>query len=177
MHDEGTAASGDEHRSTAASVDSVDPAESASDGGSAAAAVRAMDPPFPCACCGCLVFPEPPGSYAICEVCNWEDDALELEWPTTMVGANSRTLLESQRLFHQDARLGRRPGYTSLPRDPLWRPVDPDRDPFEDARSPDRVRAPNNPVALYYWRPTFWRLNRPAEGREPNRNTEDERVR
>jgi Cysteine-rich CPCC len=136
-----------------------------------------MDPPFPCACCGCLVFPEPPGSFNICEVCNWEDDAAELEWPTTVRGANGRTLVESQRVFREGLRLGRRPDYPSLPRDPLWRPVDPDRDAFEDCDSPDPVRAPDDPVELYYWRPTFWRLNRPGESREPNEPTEDERVR
>ena len=33
----------------------------------------------PCPCCGYLVFDEEPGSYSICPICYWEDDAVQLQ--------------------------------------------------------------------------------------------------
>ena len=51
------------------------------------------DPSFPCPCCGYFMFKEPPNSYDICEICFWEDDALQLEFATTLDGgANTMTL-------------------------------------------------------------------------------------
>jgi len=37
---------------------------------------------YPCPCCGyrTLISP-PPGTYDICEVCFWEDDAGQFEYP------------------------------------------------------------------------------------------------
>ena len=112
---------------------------------------------FPCPCCGSLVFDEPPGSYAICPVCAWEDDALQLEYATTLSGgANGITLLEAQRGFL--AREGPRPTRIDLPRDPLWRPIDPEADVFEDFHAPPRIRPTSDAAdALFYWRPSFWR--------------------
>ena len=122
----------------------------------------------PCPCCGYLVFPGSPGSYDICPICFWEDDALQLEFATTLgEGANYTTLAEAQAIFQRfgacEERLVphcRPPGGT--PRDPEWRPVDPARDRFEDFESPGRVRAPRDPGALYYWRPSFWRNAKPS---------------
>lgn len=52
---------------------------------------------YPCPVCGYLTFAEPPGSYEICPVCGWEDDALQLEFATTLAGgANSLTLFEQR---------------------------------------------------------------------------------
>jgi hypothetical protein len=34
--------------------------------------------PYPCPCCGHLVYIEPPGSHDICKVCFWEDDIVML---------------------------------------------------------------------------------------------------
>jgi hypothetical protein len=111
---------------------------------------------YPCPCCGCLVFSGPPGSYDICPVCDWEDDALQLEFATTLAGgANPLTLAEAQARFERRAAGSfRHSGDT--PRDPEWRPIDPARDRFEDFTAPDRPRAPDDPEALYYWRPSFW---------------------
>src|SRR5436190_23116503 len=44
---------------------------------------------YPCPVCGYLVFDEPPGSYAICPICFWEDDAIQLGFPLMGGGANS----------------------------------------------------------------------------------------
>lgn len=116
---------------------------------------------YPCPCCGHHVFAEPPGSYEICPVCGWEDDALQLEFATTLAGgANPLTLLQAQRTFARtgssDPRL--KPGSPAgVPRDPGWRPIDPARDGFETFGDAAR-RAPGG-VALYYWRATFWRLD------------------
>jgi hypothetical protein len=51
---------------------------------------------YPCPACGFEVFDEPAGSYEICPVCNWEDDEVQLRFPTTAVGANKESLFEKQ---------------------------------------------------------------------------------
>jgi hypothetical protein len=106
---------------------------------------------FPCSCCGHLVFTGPPGSRDICPVCEWEDDALQLEFPTTLAGgANALTLFEAQRSGAADE--------SHFPRERAWRPIDMAVDEFEDFHEPDHHRAPeDDPTSLYYWRPTFWR--------------------
>jgi hypothetical protein len=53
----------------------------------------------PCPCCGYLVFAEPPGSYEICPICFWEDDELQLRFPTLEGGANSPSLIQAQKNF------------------------------------------------------------------------------
>jgi len=53
--------------------------------------------PYPCPACGFLVFVEPPGSYDICPVCGWEDDAVQLRHPALCGGANASSLVEAQR--------------------------------------------------------------------------------
>lgn len=105
---------------------------------------------FPCACCGHLVFDGPPGSKAVCPVCEWEDDALGLEFATSHpVGADALTLFEAQRAGRPDA-----PEYAA---DPTWRPIDMAVDHFEDIHDPEARRAPAGyPTVLYYWRETFW---------------------
>jgi hypothetical protein len=117
---------------------------------------------YPCPCCGHLVFGGPPGSFEICSVCFWEDDASELEFATTCVGgANGIALAEAQRNYTEfgacEAASVRsvRPPLADEPRDSLWRPVDPGRDSFPAWGSGDR--APEHDETLYYWRPTFWR--------------------
>ena len=113
-----------------------------------------MSREYPCSCCGYRVFAEPPGSYAICPVCGWEDDALQLEFATTLAGgANEPSLFEAQRAGHA--------GRASFEREPGWRPIDLAVDDFEDFHEPDRRRPPGaDPAALYYWRATFWRRDR-----------------
>jgi hypothetical protein len=119
---------------------------------------------YPCPCCGYLVFSEPPGSYDICPVCWWEDDALQLEFATTLGGgANAPTLAEAQRTYSATGASDpvlrahcRDPGKT--PRDAEWRPVDPARDVFETFGDPQAARAPGDGM-LYYWRTGFWRVD------------------
>ena len=115
---------------------------------------------YPCPVCGYLTFAELPGSYDICAVCGWEDDALQLEFATSLAGgANARTLAEAQREFARAAsRLARKhPGATvPRPRDPAWRPIDAGRDRFPTWNDDARARAPEHDECLYYWRETFW---------------------
>jgi hypothetical protein len=58
---------------------------------------------FECPCCGYLTLDEkPPGTFAICPVCYWEDDFLQFENPDLMGGANHESLnqaKENYRLF------------------------------------------------------------------------------
>jgi cysteine-rich CPCC protein len=122
------------------------------------------DPSFPCPCCGYFMFEEPPNSYDICEICFWEDDALQLEFATTLDGgANTTTLAEAQQAFADigasAARLAahvRKPNANDR-RDPQWRPIDP-TDRFPDWNDPHAKRARAADEALYYWRPTYWLL-------------------
>src|SRR4051812_45725828 len=112
--------------------------------------MSADSPEYPCPCCGYLTFDEPPGSYDICRVCGWEDDALQLEFATTLAGgANALTLFEAQRSGVAT--------HASCGRDSTWRPIDLTVDAFEDFHDPDASRAPRDgPASLYYWRPEFW---------------------
>ena len=122
---------------------------------------------YPCPCCGFLVFQDPPGSYDICPFCFWEDDALQLEFATTLGGgANHPTLEQAQLNFQtlgaceQRCRSFVRPPPPSHPRDPAWRPIDRARDGFGDFNASEKERVPQVDESLYYWRETFWRRSR-----------------
>jgi hypothetical protein len=53
---------------------------------------------YPCPCCGNLTLSEkPPGTFAMCEVCWWEDDHLQHADPLRERGANGPSL-EAARL-------------------------------------------------------------------------------
>lgn len=55
---------------------------------------------FACLCCGFLTLDEePPGSFAICPVCGWEDDYSQGVDVDLMGGANRRSLTEARRNF------------------------------------------------------------------------------
>jgi hypothetical protein len=115
----------------------------------------------PCPCCGYLVFSEPVGSYDICPICRWEDDAMQLRWPG-MGGANLPLLTAQanyQRLGVSTPDLQR---YAREPipgrdlRDPLWRPLDPARDlskptPEGGFLEAIIVTAGGPPDEPYYW--------------------------
>ena len=51
---------------------------------------------IPCPCCGFLTLEHAYGSHAICPLCDWEDDAVQLANPTSAGGANARSLAEAQ---------------------------------------------------------------------------------
>jgi Cysteine-rich CPCC len=116
---------------------------------------------YPCPCCGYRTLDEPPGSYEICRVCFWEDDLVQLRWPTYAGGANKPSLAEAQQAFaamgakqERVLHLVRPPAADEI-RDPGWRPVT-NEDDFEPLTD-ERADWPADRTALYWWRPTFWR--------------------
>ena len=120
---------------------------------------------YPCPCCGYVMFDEPPGSYDICDICGWEDDEVQLRWPQSWGGANSPSLIDAQTNF---ARFGsseeRRLPWGRVPtpsdrREIGWRPIDLALDDFEPDGTSEGTH-PSDSTALYWWRPTFWRLHR-----------------
>lgn len=107
---------------------------------------------------------EPPGSDDICLVCFWEDDLGQLRWPRLEEGANAPSLQEAQQNV---AKLGAieerfvgdvRAATAEEARDQEWRPIN-DADSFEEPD--DSAPWPEDPTALYYWRPNFWRRRSP----------------
>jgi hypothetical protein len=119
---------------------------------------------YPCPVCGHLTFVEPPGSYDMCEVCGWEDDALQLEFATTLAGgANGVTLAAAQAAFLKvETRMTRKHAGAVFPceREPSWRPIDPICDHFPNWDDSEPVRATIPDERLYYWRETFWNRER-----------------
>lgn len=79
---------------------------------------------YPCPACGFFVFGEPPGSYGGCDVCDWEDDHVQLAHPRMGGGANTESLLEAQRHALTFVPLEVRT-YRDVARDPAWRPLQP----------------------------------------------------
>jgi hypothetical protein len=56
-----------------------------------------MTTKFPCPCCGYKTLREqPPGTFAICPVCFWEDDAAQFRDRTLAGGANGVSLEEAR---------------------------------------------------------------------------------
>lgn len=94
-------------------------AEAAEDTPGESPAAPAADAPqrFACPCCGYLTLAaEPPGTYAHCEVCWWEDDQLQFHEPDFEGGANAPSLNQARANFReigvsdpQFAGSGRRP--------------------------------------------------------------------
>lgn len=117
------------------------------------------DEAYPCPCCGHLVFGEPPGSYEICPICFWEDDAVQLRWPDLDGGANSVSLRTAQRNFEAlgacdaSSRAHVRPPRVDEVVDAGWRVLT-DADPVE--RPPGLFRSsavwPSDLTTLYWWR-------------------------
>lgn len=123
---------------------------------------------YPCPVCGYYVFDYPPGSYALCPICWWEDDLVQLSFPLMEGGANTPSLYAAQQEFLRSGSSDaacidqvRKPEAADR-RDPEWRPFDPDRDPRLDWNSKkdlEPYRAGGN-RGVYYWRDDYWLLNR-----------------
>lgn len=77
---------------------------------------------FPCPSCGFLVFKEGLGSYDICPICEWEDDVVQQQFPGSKIGANKRSLYETQMTI-----LNKLPieitEFNGFNRDKNWRPL------------------------------------------------------
>ena len=55
---------------------------------------------FTCPCCGYKSLDlEPPGTFLLCEVCNWEDDSVQFIDPDFEGGANTNSLRQSQQKY------------------------------------------------------------------------------
>lgn len=107
------------------------------------------------------MFGEPPGSYDICPICDWEDDPVQLRWPDFAGGANHPSLIEAQGNF---ARLGAsdagcvdrvRPPGPNDQRESGFRSLS-DASGFEP-RGKKVAPYPDDPTTLYWWRSTWWR--------------------
>jgi hypothetical protein len=113
-----------------------------------------------------VVFDDPPGSHHRCPICLWEDNLVQLRFPTMPGGANTVSLQDAQDNYTTCGSAEKRK--RALARRPLgeerrevgWRPLDPSRDNIEVPQSgggygdsyPDR-----DTTVLYYWRVTYWR--------------------
>jgi hypothetical protein len=122
---------------------------------------------YPCPCCGYRTLGEPPGSFEICAVCEWEDDSVQLRYPKLAGGANRESLIDAQIAFHSHRASAGRSVRSSEPcesraLDAGWRTLDPGRDDFE--AFPSQEPWPDDLTRLYWWRATYWR--RAAEGRD-----------
>jgi len=107
---------------------------------------------YVCPSCGFEVFDEPPGSYAICELCGWEDDHVQLAHPTMSGGANKLSLAE-----HQVNALRRYPVELMLSagvrRSSKWRPLEP-RDLLNSEQPTDGrsyFESATGEAPPYYW--------------------------
>ena len=122
---------------------------------------------YTCPCCGYETFSEPPGSYEICDICFWEDDIVQLEFPDLAGGANDCSLIEGQHNFEQfgvckvrHKSLARAPAKADT-RNSKWRLLDPTKDRYlkwENRDDHNRWQAvkDSSGICLYYWLPEYW---------------------
>jgi Cysteine-rich CPCC len=114
---------------------------------------------FPCPSCGFFMFDEPPGSFEICLICNWEDDNAQLRYPTMRGGANRESLVEYQIEILQKIpfevktyRMDEQEFY----RDPEWRPWHPKDEINSDKEmlktGYEYFLAVGDETSTYYWR-------------------------
>jgi hypothetical protein len=55
---------------------------------------------YACPCCGCWTLSsEPPGTFTVCPVCCWEDDAFQAKHPDFADGTNAVSLTTARRNF------------------------------------------------------------------------------
>jgi hypothetical protein len=119
--------------------------------------------PYPCPCCGYLVFTELPGSFQLCPICGWEDDALQLQYPEE-AGTNPVSLHQAQQNYVRTGSIAPerqgsvRPVHSDDRREPGWYPL------TEAVGALPRFEAweklaedgPQSEADLYYWRPGSW---------------------
>ncbi|HEY3914774.1 MAG TPA: CPCC family cysteine-rich protein [Verrucomicrobiae bacterium] len=73
-----------------------------------------------CPCCGFRTIGDKfYGTYEICPVCGWEDDAVQLANPCSGGGANRESLHENQQRSNSWAK----EKMVEFKRDPNWRPL------------------------------------------------------
>ena len=85
---------------------------------------------FACPCCGYKTLSEePPGTFDICRVCFWEDDAAQYYDPYLKNGPNGVSLRQAQKNFmkfgacKKDSLKYVRPPKEDEKRDENWRPL------------------------------------------------------
>lgn len=110
---------------------------------------------YPCVSCGFLVNSEPPGSYSICQICDWEDDHVQLKFPELSGGANRVSLFESQQSILAEIPFEIRE-HDGLTRDPDWRPLTNADLKGRRAQSPEDGKsyfeAATEDAPPYYWK-------------------------
>ncbi len=103
---------------------------------------------WPCPVCGHDTFGEPPGSYAICSVCGWEDDPVQIKHPRMRGGANGGSIFDYQQ--NREAWVINE----KHNRDPFWRPLRP----TEAALENGEVGICDYDLDYYHERePYYWR--------------------
>lgn len=114
---------------------------------------------YTCPCCGFKVFDEPPGSYEICEVCGWEDDAVQLANPCSGGGANGESLAEAQDNFQSTPEADLNEIFAEgTERDAKWRPLNmTERQIFESEIKNSGSHWANK--AIYEIAKTYWNRN------------------
>jgi len=119
---------------------------------------------YTCPCCGYRVFSKPPGSEEICAICGWRDDLMHLRFVLFNGLPNGISLAEAQQNVAQiGAKDAGALGSVRFPgagdeRDEDWRPFDPEIDEAEGIPTDfDGLQEPEDPTALYYWLPTYYR--------------------
>ncbi len=121
---------------------------------------------YPCPCCGYQVFDYAPGLHQVCPICGWEDNLVQLRFPTMPGSCNTVSLVDGQKNFRAYGAAERR--YVGDTRAPLederveegWRPVDLARDNVERpmrGQNYGETYPYEDTTLLYYWRRTYWR--------------------
>lgn len=82
---------------------------------------------YTCACCGFKTLSEANGSYEICAVCSWQDDAVMNDHPDYWGGGNDVCLRQAQRNYIKfgasEKRFKGKLVNQSYEKNPLWKPV------------------------------------------------------
>lgn len=103
---------------------------------------------YTCPCCGYKVFSEPPGSYQICPVCNWEDDLSQLRFVNSL-GANHISLIDAQKKY-----LAKKSNNKDYEKDLAWQIFDENKFKIE-AITEDKEYGetyPEDSTDFYYWK-------------------------